>query len=252
MFYINFIIVVCYLKHSESEIIMSTTKEINANYLANLFEEEANKILAKEKATAKRKAKKATVEKAEITEKAEKPKTVKKATKTVKKTADKVENSEKSQSTEKPKKVVKKAPKTVEKTADKEPKKTTKKAKAEEVEQAEIRKLDSLKIAKVTYERVENINSYDELSKAIEKGDDVYVAFDISSVKPSEYENIFHVPFSKDMKDNFDICQPIFICDKNPRLIFASLYTEALWDLFPDEFDLLSAVLIEKPKKAKK
>lgn len=235
---------------------MSTTKEINANYLANLFEEEANKILAKEKATAKRKAKKATVEKAEITEKAEKPKTVKKATKTVKKTADKVENSE-SQSTEKPKKVVKKAPKTVEKTVDKEPKKTTKKAKAEEVEQAkeqELRKLDTLKIAKVTYERVENINSYDELSKAIEKGDDVYVAFDISSVKPSEYENIFHVPFSKDMKDNFDICQPIFICDKNPRLIFASLYTEALWDLFPDEFELLSAVLIEKQptKKTKK
>ena len=198
---------------------MSTTKEINANYLANLFEEEANKILAKEKATAKRKAKKTTVEKAEITEKAEKPK-----------------------------KVVKKAPKAVEKTAEKEPKKTTKK-KAETVEQAsekeqELRKLDTLKIAKVTYERVENINSYDELSKAIEKGDDVYVAFDISSVKPSEYENIFHVPFSKDMKDNFDICQPIFICDKNPRLIFASLYTEALWDLFPDEFDLLSAVLI--------
>lgn len=205
---------------------MSTTKEINANYLANLFEEEANKILAKEKATAKRKAKKTTVEKAEITEKAEKPKTVKKATKTV------------------------------EKTTEKEPKKTTKK-KAETVEQEakeqELRKLDTLKIAKVTYERVENINSYDELSKAIEKGDDVYVAFDISSVKPSEYENIFHVPFSKDMKDNFDICQPIFICDKNPRLIFASLYTEALWDLFPDEFELLSAVLIEKqPKKAKK
>ena len=230
---------------------MSTTKEINANYLANLFEEEANKILAKEKATAKRKAKKTTVEKAEITEKAEKPKTVKKATKTVKKTADKVENSEKSQST-KPKKVVKKAPKTVEKTTDKEPKKTTKK-KAETVGQ-ELRKLDTLKIAKVTYERVENINSYDELTKAIEKGDDVYVSFDISSVKPSEYENIFHVPFSKDMKDNFDICQPIFICDKNPRLIFASLYTEALWDLFPDEFDLLSAVLIEKQptKKTKK
>lgn len=222
---------------------MSTTKEINANYLANLFEEKANEILEKEKAT---------VEKAEITEKAEKPKTVKKATKTVKKTADKVEKSE-SQST-KPKKVVKKAPKTVEKTTEKEPKK-----KAETVEQAsekeqELRKLDTLKIAKVTYERVENINSYDELSKAIEKGDDVYVAFDISSVKPSEYENIFHVPFSKDMKDNFDICQPIFICDKNPRLIFASLYTEALWDLFPDEFDLLSAVLIEKQptKKTKK
>lgn len=182
----------------------STTNEINANYLANLFEEKDNEILEKEKATTKRKAKKATVEKAEITEKTEKPKTVKKATKTV--------------------------------------------------EQAkELRKLDSLKIAKVTYERVDNINSYGELSKAIEKGDDVYVAFDISSVKPSEYENIFHVPFSEDMKDNFDICQPIFICDKNPRLIFASLYTEALWDLFPDEFDLLSAVLIEKPnKKAKK
>lgn len=238
---------------------MSTTKEINANYLANLFEEEANKILEKEKATAKRKAKKTTVEKAEITEKAEKPKTVKKATKTVKKTADKVEKSESQSTTEKPKKVVKKAPKTVEKTANKEPKKTTKKAKAEEVEQAsekeqELRKLDALKIAKVTYERVENITSYDELSKAIENGDDVYVAFDISSVKPSEYENIFHVPFSKDMKDNFDICQPIFICDKNPRLIFASLYTEALWDLFPDEFELLSAVLIEKQptKKTKK
>ena len=225
-----------------------STNTINGEALVNLFEKQANEILEKEKATTKRKAKKATVEKAEITEKAEKPKTVKKATKTVKKTADKVENSEKSQST-KPKKVAKKAPKTVEKTADKEPKKTTKKAKAETVEQAkeqELRKLDALKIAKVTYERVENINSYDELSKAIEKGDDVYVAFDISSVKPSEYENIFHVPFSKDMKDNFDICQPIFICDKNPRLIFASLYTEALWDLFPDEFELLSAVLIEK------
>lgn len=233
-----------------------STNTINGEALVNLFEKQANEILEKEKATTKRKAKKATVEKAEITEKAEKPKTVKKATKTVKKTADKVENSEKSQSTEKPKKVVKKAPKTVEKTADKEPKKTTKK---KEVEQAsekeqELRKLDTLKIAKVTYERVENINSYDELSKAIEKGDDVYVAFDISSVKPSEYENIFHVPFSKDMKDNFDICQPIFICDKNPRLIFASLYTEALWDLFPDEFELLSAVLIEKQptKKTKK
>lgn len=234
-----------------------STNTINCEALVNLFEKQANEILEKEKATTKRKAKKATVEKAEITEKAEKPKTVKKATKTVKKTADKVENSEKSQST-KPKKVVKKAPKTVEKTANKEPKKTTKK-KAETVEQAsekeqELRKLDSLKIAKVTYERVDNINSYDELSKAIENGDDVYVAFDISSVKPSEYENIFHVPFSKDMKDNFDICQPIFICDKNPRLIFASLYTEALWDLFPDEFELLSAVLIEKQptKKTKK
>ena len=235
----------------------STTNEVNANYLANLFEEKDNEILEKEKAT-KRKAKKKadTVAKAEIAEeKAEKPKkTVKKATK---KATEKVENSEKSQSTEKPKKVVKKAPKAVEKTAEKEPKKTTKKAKAEveqEAKEQELRKLDRVKVAKVTYEKIDSINSYDELSKAIENGDDVYVAFDISSVKPSEYENIFHVPFSKDMKDNFDICQPIFICEKNPRLVFASLYTEALWDLFPDEFDLLSAVLIEKKpnKKAKK
>ena len=229
----------------------STTATINGDYLANLFEEKANEILEKEKATKKKAKKKAdTVEKAEITEKAEKPKTVKKATKTVKKPAEKV-GSEKSQST---KKVVKKAPKAVEKTAEKEPKKTTKKAKAETVEQAkeqELRKLDSVKVSKVTYEKIDSINSYDELSKAIENGDDVYVAFDISSVKPSEYENIFHVPFSKDMKDNFDICQPIFICEKNPRLVFASLYTEALWDLFPDEFDLLSAVLIEKLKAKK-
>lgn len=210
----------------------STTATINCDYLANLFEEKATKKKAD------------TVEKAEITEKAEKPKTVKKATKTVKKPAEKV-GSEKSQST---KKVVKKAPKAVEKTAEKEPKKTTKKAKAETVEQAkeqELRKLDSVKVAKVTYEKIDSINSYDELSKAIENGDDVYVAFDISSVKPSEYENIFHVPFNKDMKENFDICQPIFICEKTPRLVFASLYTEALWDLFPDEFELLSAVLIE-------
>lgn len=220
-----------------------STNTINGEALVNLFEKQAEEILTREK-----KATKKVVEKSEVKE--PKKKTIKaKADK-----VEKVENSEKSQSTEKPKKLVKKAPKTVEKTANKEPKKTTKKAKAETVEQAEIRKLDTLKIAKVTYERVKNINSYDELSKAIEKGDDVYVAFDISSVKPSEYENIFHVPFSKDMKDNFDICQPIFICDKNPRLIFASLYTEALWDLFPDEFELLSAVLIEKQptKKTKK
>lgn len=224
-----------------------STNTINGEALVNLFEKQAEEILTREKKAPKKKATKKVVEKSEVKE--PKKKTIKAKAEKV----EKVENSEKSQST-KPKKVVKKAPKTVEKTADKEPKKTTKKAKAEEVEQAEIRKLDSLKIAKVTYERVDNITSYDELSKAIEKGDDVYVAFDISSVKPSEYENIFHVPFSKDTKDNFDICQPIFICDKNPRLIFASLYTEALWDLFPDEFELLSAVLIEKQptKKTKK
>lgn len=225
---------------------------INGEALVNLFEKQAEEILTREKKAPKKKATKKVVEKSEVKE--PKKKTIKAKAEKV----EKVENSEKSQSTEKPKKVVKKASKTVEKTTDKEPKKTTKK-KAETVEQAsekeqELRKLDALKIAKVTYERVENINSYGELSKAIEKGDDVYVAFDISSVKPSEYENIFHVPFSKDMKDNFDICQPIFICDKNPRLIFASLYTEALWDLFPDEFELLSAVLIEKQptKKTKK
>lgn len=229
-----------------------STNTINGEALVNLFEKQAEEILTREKKAPKKKATKKVVEKSEVKE--PKKKTIKAKSEKV----EKVENSEKSQSTEKPKKVVKKAPKTVEKTADKEPKKTTKK-KAETVEQAsekeqELRNLDALKIAKVTYERVENINSYDELSKAIEKGDDIYVAFDISSVKPSEYENIFHVPFSKDMKDNFDICQPIFICDKNPRLIFASLYTEALWDLFPDEFELLSAVLIEKQptKKTKK
>lgn len=229
-----------------------STNTINGEALVNLFEKQAEEILTREKKAPKKKATKKVVEKSEVKE--PKKKTIKAKSEKV----EKVENSEKSQSTEKPKKVVKKAPKTVEKTADKEPKKTTKK-KAETVEQAsekeqELRNLDALKIAKVTYERVENINSYDELSKAIEKGDDIYVSFDISSVKPSEYENIFHVPFSKDMKDNFDICQPIFICDKNPRLIFASLYTEALWDLFPDEFELLSAVLIEKQptKKTKK
>ena len=223
-----------------------STNTINGEALVNLFEKQAEEILTREKKAPKKKATKKVVEKSEVKE--PKKKTIKAKAEKV----EKVENSEKSQST-KPKKVVKKAPKTGEKTTEKEPKKTTKK-KAEEVEQAGIRKLDSLKIAKVTYERVDNITSYDELSKAIEKGDDVYVAFDISSVKPSEYENIFHVPFSKDMKDNFDICQPIFICDKNPRLIFASLYTEALWDLFPDEFELLSAVLIEKQptKKTKK
>lgn len=234
---------------------MSTAKEINANYLANLFEEEANKILAKEKATAKRKAKKATVEKAEITEKAEKPKTVKKATKTVKKTADKVENSEKSQSTEKPKKVVKKAPKAVEKTAEKEPKKTTKK-KAETVEQEEkeqeLRSLTAIKVAKTEYIIDSSIKNYDDLEKAVADEKDIYVAFDISNVDPKEYENIFYTPFEKSMKEKFDICTPIFVGEKNRRLVFASLYTEALWDLFPDEFELLSAVLIEKPKKAKK
>lgn len=229
----------------------STTKTINGEALVTLFEKQAEEILSKEKKAPKKKATKKVVEKSEVKE--PKKKTVKAPKKAD--TVEKVEkDSEKSQSTEKPKKVVKKAPK-AEKTAEKEPKKTTKKAKAEEVEQEakeqELRQLETIKIAKVEYAKCENIKTYEDLSKAIENGDDVYVAFDISSVKPSEYENIFHVPFSKDMKDNFDICQPIFICEKNPRLVFASLYTEALWDLFPDEFNLLSAVLIEEPKAKK-
>lgn len=231
---------------------MKKSTIVNGEYITSLFEEKANEILAKEKAS-KRKKKADVVAKAEISEKAEKPKTVKKAT--AKKTTKKVESSEKSQSTEKPKKVVKKAPKAVEKTAEKEPKKTTKK-KAEKVEQEakeqEIRPLESIKIAKTEYIKCENVKTYDDLVKAIENEEDVFVAFDISSVDAKEYESIFHVPFEKSMKEGFDICTPIFVGEKNPRIVFASIYSEALWDLFPDEFELLSAVLIEKPKKAKK
>lgn len=217
-----------------------STATINGEYLANLFEQKAEEILAKEKAP-KKKATKKVAEKSEVKE----PKK-----KTIKAKAEKVEKveSEKSQST---KKVVKKAPKAVEKTAEKEPKKTTKKAKAEKVEQ-EIRPLESIKIAKTEYIKCENVKTYDDLVKAIENEEDVFVAFDISSVDAKEYESIFHVPFEKSMKEGFDICTPIFVGEKNPRIVFASIYSEALWDLFPDEFELLSAVLIEKPKKAKK
>lgn len=197
--------------------------------------------------------------KAEITEKAEKPKTVKKEAtkKVVTKKAEKTEKVEKSQSTEKPKKVVaKKAEKPAKEQAEK-PKKATKKAeKAEKVEaqekEQELRSLTSIKVAKTEYIVDESINSYDDLVKAIESEKDVFVAFDISEVDSKEYESIFHVPFEKSMKEKFDICTPIFVGEKNPRLVFASIYTEALWDLFPDEFDLLSAVLVEKPSKAKK
>lgn len=220
----------------------STT--INGEYLANLFEQKAEEILAKEKAP-KKKATKKVAEKSEVKE----PK------KTIKAKAEKVEKveSEKSQSTEKPKKVAKKAPKAVEKTAEKEPKKTTKKAKAETVEQEskeqELRSLTTIKVAKTEYILDDTIKNYDDLEKAVVEEKDIYVAFDISEVDPKEYENIFHTPFEKSMKEKFDICIPIFVGDKNRRLVFASVYTEALWDLFPDEFDLLSAVLIEKPKK---
>lgn len=198
------------------------------------------------------------VEKAEVTEKAEKPKTVKKATtkKAVAKKAEKTEKVEKSQSTEKPKKVVaKKAEKPAKEQAEK-PKKAKKTEKVEKVEaqekEQELRSLTSIKVSKTEYILDSIIKSYDDLVKAIEGEKDVYVAFDISNVESKEYESIFHVPYEKSMKEKFDICTPIFVGEKNPRLVFASIYTEALWDLFPDEFDLLSAVLVEKPSKAKK
>lgn len=213
-----------------------TTAEVNANYLANLFEEKANEILEKEKKATKKKAtKKAeTVAKAEITEKAEKPKTVKKATK--KSTEKVVKDGEKI--TKKPaKKVVKKAEKPAEEQAEK-PKKV------EKVEQEqELRKISkSLKIAKSTYKVVSDITNYDELLKAVESEREISVAFDCSEVSKTDYENIFHVPYVN-MKDDFDVCEPVFIGDKVPRLVFASIYSEALWDLFPEEFDLVSAVL---------
>lgn len=143
--------------------------------------------------------------------------------------------------------------KVVEKSEVKEPKKKTIKAKAEKVEKVEqeqeqeqekaLRKIaKSLKIAKSTYKVVEDITSYEELLEAIESGREIAVAFDCSEVSKSDYENIFHVPYVS-MKDNFDVCEPIFIGEKVPRLVFASIYSEALWDLFTDEFDLLSAVL---------
>lgn len=212
-----------------------STATINGEYLANLFEEKANEILAKEKASKRKK-------KADVVAKAEKPKTVKKATeKPVEKKAD-----VKSQSTKKAEKPAEKPKKVV--------KKTTKKAEKveQESEKQELRPLTKIKIAKTEYILDDTIKSYDDLVKAIEDEKEVFVAFDISEVDSKEYENIFHVPFEKSMKDKFDVCTPIFVGEKNPRLVFASVYTEALWDLFPDEFELLSAVLIEKPKKAKK
>ena len=242
MFFINFIKVVRYLKRSESEIIMKkSTATINGEYLANLFEQKVEEILAKEEAP-KKKATKKVAEKSEVKE----PKK-----KTIKAKAEKVEKVVKSQSTEKPKKVVKKAEKPAKEQAEK-PKKATKKAKAEVEQAKELRPLTEIKIAKTEYILDNTIKSYDDLVKAIEDEKEVFVAFDISEVDSKEYENIFHVPFEKSMKDKFDVCTPIFVGEKNPRLVFASVYTEALWDLFPDEFELLSAVLIEKPKKAKK
>lgn len=222
-----------------------STATINGEYLANLFEEKANEILAKEKAS-KRKKKADVVAKAEITEKAEKPKTVKKATKKATEKPVEKKADVKSQSTKKAEKPAEKPKKVV--------KKTTKKAEKveQESEKQELRPLTKIKIAKTEYILDDTIKSYDDLVKAIEDEKEVFVAFDISEVDSKEYENMFHVPFEKSMKDKFDVCTPIFVGEKNPRLVFASVYTEALWDLFPDEFELLSAVLIEKPKKAKK
>lgn len=219
---------------------------INGEYLDNLFEEKANEILAKEKAS-KRKKKADVVAKAEITEKAEKPKTVKKATKKATEKPVEKKADVKSQSTKKAEKPAEKPKKVVKKTTNKKAEKVE-----QESEKQELRPLTKIKIAKTEYILDDTIKSYDDLVKAIEDEKEVFVAFDISEVDSKEYENIFHVPFEKSMKDKFDVCTPIFVGEKNPRLVFASVYTEALWDLFPDEFELLSAVLIEKPKKAKK
>lgn len=136
----------------------------------------------------------------------------------------------------------KKATKKVVKKAEK-PKKATKKAKAEVEHEQELRKISkSLKVDKTTYKVVEDIKSYEELLKAVEEGREIAVAFDCSEVAKKDYEEIFHVPYVN-MKDNFDICEPIFIGEKVPRLVFASIYSEALWDLFTTEFNLISAVL---------
>ena len=198
---------------------MATKKsvKVDGEFLTSLFENKANEILAKE--SKKKATKKVATEKSEVKE--PKPKKTVKATK----------------------KVVKKAEKPAKEQAEK-PKKATKKAKAEAVEQEqELRKISkSLKVAKTTYKVVEGITSYDELLEAVEEGREIAVAFDCSEVTKKDYEEIFHVPYVN-MKDNFDICEPIFIGEKVPRLVFASIYSEALWDLFPDEFDLVSAVL---------
>lgn len=219
---------------------MSTKKTtlVNGEFLTNLFEQKAEEILVKEKAP-KKKATKKVAEKSEVKE--PKPKKTVKATK--KADTEKVVKDEKI--TKKPaKKVVKKAEKPAEEQAEK-PKKATKKAKAEVEQEQEkaLRRIEKpLKIAKSTYKVVSDITNYDELLKAVESEREIAVAFDCSEVSKTDYENIFHVPYVN-MKDNFDVCEPVFIGDKIPRLVFASIYSEALWDLFPEEFDLVSAVL---------
>jgi NAD-dependent DNA ligase ligA len=214
------------------------TTEITGEFLTNLIEQKADEMLAKEKAP-KKKATKKVAEKSEVKE--PKKKTVK-ATK--KADTEKVVKDEKITKKPATKKVVKKAEKPAKEQAEK-PKKATKKAKAEVEQEQEkaLRRIEKpLKIAKSTYKVVTDINNYDELLEAVESEREIAVAFDCSEVSKSDYENIFHVPYVN-MKDNFDVCEPIFIGEKVPRLVFASIYSEALWDLFPEEFDLVSAVL---------
>lgn len=222
------------------------TVKVDGEFLTSLFEEKANELLAKE--SKKKATKKVATEKSEV--KDEKPKT-KKTVKATKKADTETEKKDEKITKAPTKKVVKKAEKPAKEQAEK-PKKATKKAKAEKVEQeqekAELRKISkSVKVAKTTYDVVDNITSYDALLEAVENGEDVVIAFDCSEVSKKEYEEIFHVPYVN-MKENFDICSPIFIGEKVPRLVFASIYSEALWDLFPEEFDLVSAVLVEKKK----
>lgn len=218
---------------------MTTKKsvKVDGEFVTSLFETKANEILAKE--SKKKATKKVSTEKSEV--KDEKPKTVKASKKA---DTEKVVKDEKITKKPATKKVTKKAEKPAKEQAEK-PKKATKKAKAEVEQEQEkaLRRIEKpLKIAKSTYKLVEDITSYDELLEAVESEREIAVAFDCSEVSKSDYENIFHVPYVN-MKDNFDVCEPIFIGEKVPRLVFASIYSEALWDLFPEEFDLVSAVL---------
>ena len=219
---------------------MTTKKsvKVDGEFLTSLFENKANEILAKE--SKKKATKKVATEKSEV--KDEKPKTKKTVKATKKADTEKVVKDDE-KITKKPatKKVTKKAEKPAKEQAEK-PKKVTKKAEKVENEQ-ELRKISkSLKVAKTTYKVVEDIKSYEELLKAVEEEREIAVAFDCSEVAKKDYEEIFHVPYVN-MKDNFDICEPIFIGETVPRLVFASIYSEALWDLFPEEFVLVSAVL---------
>lgn len=221
---------------------MTTKKsvKVDGEFLTSLFETKANEILAKE--SKKKATKKVATEKSEV--KAEKPKTKKTVKASKKADTEKVVKDEKITKKPATKKVVKKAEKPAEEQAEK-PKKATKKAKAEVEQEQEkaLRRIEKpLKIAKSTYKVVTDINNYDELLEAVESEREIAVAFDCSEVSKKDYEEIFHVPYVN-MKDNFDICEPIFIGEKVPRLVFASIYSEALWDLFTTEFDLISAVL---------